>query len=50
MSGLIYLVEDDPDIARLIERSLGQQGFTTRTFRGSQNLSARFDDSPRISA
>lgn len=33
MSALIYLVEDDPDIARLIERSLGQQGFTTRTFR-----------------
>lgn len=33
MSALIYLLEDDPDIARLIERSLGQQGFTTRTFR-----------------
>lgn len=33
MSSLVYLVEDDPDIARLIERSLGQQGFTTRTFR-----------------
>lgn len=33
MSTLVYLVEDDPDIARLIERSLGEQGFQTRTFR-----------------
>lgn len=33
MATLIYLLEDDPDISRLIERSLGQQGFTTRTFR-----------------
>lgn len=33
MAILVYLLEDDPDISRLIERSLGQQGFTTRTFR-----------------
>lgn len=33
MPTLIYLLEDDPDIAHLIERSLGQQGFTTRIFR-----------------
>lgn len=33
MSALIYLLEDDLDISRLIERSLTQQGFRTRTFR-----------------
>lgn len=33
MTTLVYLVEDDPDISRLIERSLGQQGFTVRSFR-----------------
>lgn len=33
MPTLVYLLEDDPDIARLIERSLGQSGFTTRIFR-----------------
>lgn len=33
MSALVYLLEDDLDIARLIERSLTQQGFRTRTFR-----------------
>lgn len=33
MSQLIYLLEDDPDITRLIERTLTQQGFTPRSFR-----------------
>lgn len=33
MATLIYLLEDDPDIARLIERSLEQQGLSTRIFR-----------------
>ncbi|MBW0159427.1 response regulator transcription factor [Sedimentimonas flavescens] len=33
MSTLVYLLEDDLDISRLIERSLVQQGFTMRSFR-----------------
>ncbi|MEZ5684774.1 MAG: response regulator transcription factor [Paracoccaceae bacterium] len=33
MSILVYLLEDDLDIARLIERSLAQQGFSVRPFR-----------------
>jgi DNA-binding response OmpR family regulator len=33
MTTLVYLLEDDLDISRLIERSLAQQGMTTRAFR-----------------
>ncbi|MDD8022021.1 MAG: response regulator transcription factor [Paracoccaceae bacterium] len=33
MTTLVYLLEDDLDISRLIERSLAQQGITTRAFR-----------------
>ena len=33
MSILVYLLEDDLDITRLIERSLAQQGFAVRSFR-----------------
>lgn len=33
MTALVYLLEDDIDICRLIERSLGRQGFVTRSFR-----------------